>query len=573
MQREDRNYTHSYQYFGGWLGQEEVDKEKKRKKALGKIDMLPVAPPPHAEMRTTIEKIAQHVMMKKTEEERRIFEKMIREKNVGNYMFCFLDEPNRPVAGLGAIKTDTEDGPVQAIAGDKGEQQKAREYYLFVKHCIEREVDFTPIAEKQTRLEKDREEKLNRAKRPPEFSQPKGAEKSCSSTAKGPGEEIPPEPMFNDGVRVEILGLEKRADLNGQHGKVVKFYADVGRYEVRLDKFGTVIKVKASNLLYAAVQTDTADKEKKESDKFGDIMKDAKVEILGLASEAARWLNGQEGFVVGYDEEAQRYEIKLLRDANQIKRVKRDNLRLSLPEGWVEYFDEHAQKAYYINRETNKATWKHPVQTQTQTKFDTVVEANEDLEEADFGERETYDCDKMEECEGQFNLDDLVRKVQEREEALDSDNEAAEPPEKKPKTDEPKKAKKKKTVFTLDDLRLKLEELKKDLPPSKWTPMPEEFTKVVVQRTLSDAQMELEKELSAACEEKREAVASKRFRSSVIAALIRAMEVTADLLEKQPKSKFTLQGLQRLANKLDILETPRELVNEVDYLHSLLKTM
>merc|ERR550534_3629655 len=132
-------------------------------------------------------------------------------------------------------------------------------------------------------------------------------------------------------------------------------------------------------------------------------------------------------------------DMKLLRDKNQIKRVKLDNLKLSLPEGWIEYFDEHALRPYYVNQATNKASWKHPVQTQSRVKFDTVIDANEDLEDADFGDRETYDCDKFEECEGQFNLDDLVRKVQEREEAMDSDREEAEePPEKKAKVEDAK---------------------------------------------------------------------------------------------------------------------------------------
>eukprot|EP00397_Hematodinium_sp_SG-2012_P028491 GEMP01030000.1.p1 GENE.GEMP01030000.1~~GEMP01030000.1.p1 ORF type:complete len:598 (+),score=153.99 GEMP01030000.1:131-1924(+) len=577
--REERNYKHSYQYFGGWLGQEEVEKEKARKKALGKIDMQPVAPPPDQLMCEMIEKIAKHVVLKKPGEERRIFEKMIREKNAGNYQFCFMDDSSREVAGLGAIKSDTPDGPIHAIAGDKGEQQKAREYYLFVKHCEERQVDFKPLALKQAKLEKDRDEKLKRAKRPPEAPQNPGAEKSSSSTAKAevPKQDEPEEPMFNDGARIEILCLEKRADLNGQLGVVVKFYKDLGRYEVRLDKFGTVIKVKPANIAYATVQTDTADREQKEKNAFGELPKDAKVEIFGLQSEAARWLNGQEGFVVGYDEEAQRYEVKLLRDAKQIKRVKLDNMKLSLPEGWVEYFDEHAQRPYYINPATKKVTWKHPIQATARSKFDTVVDANEDLEDADFEERDGYDCDDLEECEGQFNLEELVKKVQAREEGATSDDEKdGEPAVKKPKLEEetgrPKKKQKgKKPALTFAALKAKLEEMKNTLK-FRWE-RTDNLTKESVQKELSEAQSDLDLELNAACEEKREASVPKRFQRRVLEALIMATEIIGGMLENQPKSKFTFQGLHRLVDKLDSLETPRDFLNEVDYVHSLLKTM
>merc|ERR1711920_455069 len=39
----------------------------------------------------------------------------------------------------------------------------ARQYYLFVKHCYEREVDFTPLVEAQAKVVNDRRLKLGDA--------------------------------------------------------------------------------------------------------------------------------------------------------------------------------------------------------------------------------------------------------------------------------------------------------------------------------------------------------------------------------------------------------------------------
>lgn len=607
-QREQRNYTHSYQYFGGWLGQEELEKEKERKKQLGKLDMPVAVPPENAQMRETIEKIAKHVIMKKTAEERRIFEKMIREKNFSNYMFCFLDEPNRPVCGLGAVKTDDLERPVHALAGDKGEQQIAREYYLFLKHAEERQVDYVPLVKRQIMIEKDRAAKMKKAKgeqpTPATSSSTPAASSSASAPGKGPNagaeksptpaakepepatkpeskEPEPEEPLFTDGSRIEIIGLEKRPDLNGQAGSIIKWHTDVGRYEVRMDKFGMIIKAKPANVMYATVQTDTAAKEKNESTKFGEFPKDCKVEIFGLQSEAARWLNGQEGTVVGYDEEAKRYEIKLCRDVNQVKRVKYDNLKLSLPPGWIEHYDEHSQRSYYVESATNKVTWKHPVGMQVKTKFDTVNDANEDLEEAVFDDDpDRYGCDDLEEGEGQFNLDDLVEKVRQREEANVSGEEGDEPTAKRQKTDQApqtagakKKARKAraKQMETYEGLMAKLAEVKKaiEFPAER----EEGNTKESIIRIFGELETELELELNSACSEKREADISEKTERIAAEALIIGMMVIGKMLENQPKAKFTFQGLYRCANRVEGLETAGEFLSDIQYLYGLLKTM
>jgi len=601
-QREQRNYTHSYNYFGGWLGREEEEKEKERKKQMGKLDLPVAVPPENAQMRETIEKIAKHVIMKKTPEERRIFEKMIREKNFSNYMFCFLDEPNRPVCGLGAVKTDDLERPVHALAGDKGEQQIAREYYIFIKHAEERQVDYLPLVKRQIMIEKDRAAKLKKAKgeeptpstsssaAAPAKGPSAGAEKSSTSAAKEPEpatkpaeskEPEPEEPLFTDGSRIEIIGLAKRPDLNGQAGSIIKWHADVGRYEVRMDKFGMIIKAKPANVMYATVQTDTAAKEQNESTKFGEFPRDVKVEIFGLQSEAARWLNGQEGTVVGYDEEAKRYEIKLCRDVNQVKRVKYDNLKLSLPPGWVEHYDEHSQRSYYVNSATNKVTWKHPVAMQVKTKFETFNDANEDLEEAVFDDDpDRYGCDDLEEGEGQFNLDDLVEKVRQREEANLSGEEGEEPTAKRQKTDQApmgaaakKKARKAraKQMETYEGLMAKLAEVKKAIKFP--TENEEGNTKESIMRIFAELEAELELELNAACTEKREADVNEVTERAAMESLIIGMMVIGEILKDQPKAKFTFQGLYRCANRVEGLETASEILSDIQYLYGLLKTM
>ena len=43
--REEKEYHHDYAYMGGFLGEEEVEKELKRKKQIGKLTMDVVLPP------------------------------------------------------------------------------------------------------------------------------------------------------------------------------------------------------------------------------------------------------------------------------------------------------------------------------------------------------------------------------------------------------------------------------------------------------------------------------------------------------------------------------------------------
>merc|ERR1712146_45682 len=96
-----------------------------------------------------------------------------------------------------------------------------------------------------------------------------------------------------------------------------------------------------------------------------------------------------------------------------------------LPEGWEEHYDEHLGKHYYLN--TKKVTWKHPSFVNARAQMGKVVEKMDgDLEEFDeeTGKRRSkvdknhqhYDIDDEEEGEGQFNLQELVKKVEMQEE-------------------------------------------------------------------------------------------------------------------------------------------------------------
>merc|ERR1712039_971990 len=113
---------------------------------------------------------------------------------------------------------------------------------------------------------------------------------------------------------------------------------------------------------------------------------------------------------------------------NTIKKVKPANLRVELPEGWEEHYDDHLGRNYYLNKATQKVTWKHPTVMNQRGKFGQVKENNyEDLEGIDIdADRKHYEVDDEEELEGGFNLHDLVKKVEEQEEKREAAEDAGE---------------------------------------------------------------------------------------------------------------------------------------------------
>jgi len=372
--REDWDYKHTYDYMAGWLGQSHTEAEKKRKKKLGTTDLTTPPIPRDRSLADSIEKTARYVHKS---DDPGVFERLIQEKNKGKPGWGFLED------------------------GGEG-----NDYYKFVRHCYEREVDPRPLGEQALKIKDDRDLKQANAKN--------------NVFTAGMGSETPKlkEPVFKAGELMEVIGIRNKPDYNGKIVKVLMYHPQVDRYEVKFEggRYDTVVvKFREENLMYSSVaeRDPEADKEMPE----GEIPNGTNVNIRGLQSEAARWLNGQKGIIVQWDKDTERYEVRLEVN-NDIKKVKAQNVRVELPEGWEEHYDEHLQRSYYLNTKTEKVTWKHPTVANQRAKFGQVKENNiEDLEGVDIEvDRKVYDVDDEEELEGGFNLHELVRKVEEQEE-------------------------------------------------------------------------------------------------------------------------------------------------------------
>ncbi|CAE8688405.1 unnamed protein product, partial [Polarella glacialis] len=101
--------------------------------------------------------------------------------------------------------------------------------------------------------------------------------------------------------------------------------------------------------------------------------------------------------------------------------VKAGVVKAEVPAGWEEHYDEHLGRSYYVNKETQKVTWKHPTVTNQRAKFGKVKEnLAEDLQDVEIdADRKHYEVDDQEEMEGGFNLMELVKKVEEQDERRD----------------------------------------------------------------------------------------------------------------------------------------------------------
>jgi len=376
--REDWGYAHTFEYMAGWLGESEAIAEKKRKKKLGNIDLTPPPLPTDMAQVELIEKTAQHIHKAKESE---VFERLIQDKNKGKDGWGFLTE-----TGYG------------------------HDYYLFCRHCLSREVDPRPLAEKARRVKDDREVKQANTKNNV-FA---AGGPASSSAAAAPKREA----RFKKGELMEVLGIKAKADYNGQIVRILSYDSKGDRYEVKFEggRYDTVVvKLREENMMHTMVE-EAQVKENKESTPEGEIPNGTKVEIRGLQAESAKWLNGQKGIVVSWDKDTERYEVRLALN-NDVKKVKAGNVKIELPEGWEEHWDEHLNRHYYINSKTEKVTWKHPTVANIRGKLGRVVENNaEELAEVEIDhDRKHYDVDDEEELEGGFNLKELVKKVEEKE--------------------------------------------------------------------------------------------------------------------------------------------------------------
>eukprot|EP00392_Amoebophrya_sp_AT5.2_P013289 g13407.t1 len=431
-----REYQHDYSYLGGFLGADEVADKKKKQALQGKVDLLPRLPPKDATLRAMVEKFAARVISQEDPEfcEHSFFTRdpqtyfFLREKDGTSRKFEAdkktgrVKDPKEKSAAA-AREEAAKSNPFHTSVEE--EQEKARDYYQFVKHCSLRGVDFMPLVAKQQMVEADRIAKL--------------ADENPDA----------PEKKFLPGVRVEVIGLKAKPEYNGEFASVKSFVKESGRFQVVFEKYGTEIAVKPVNMVMAQRQ------EKPEEEWKHEIPKHARVIVQGLTSEGGKLLNGLKGEVVSYDDEKGRYNVKLDAQPGNVKKVvnlavcqstaplsagkdtsdcnstdfsstttiqvKQENLKCDLPPGWTEHWDEHMQKFFYRNTKTSRIQWKHPIlkarviTTDKQKMAGGTFDLNEAAEEADFA-RQRYQTDDLNEGEGGFSLKDLVAKVQREEE-------------------------------------------------------------------------------------------------------------------------------------------------------------
>lgn len=524
--REDWDYKHTYDYMAGWLGQGEAEAERKRKRKLGTVD-LPAPPlPADKALVETIEKAAGHVHKSS---DPAVFERLIQEKNKGKPGWDFMSETGH-----------------------------GRDYYVFVRHCLERKVEPRPLAEQARKVKEDREKKEANVRN--------------NVFAAGSGAPAAPkEAVFKEGELMEVLGLKNKPDYNGKIVRVMKYHPDVDRYEVRFEGGrydSVVVKLREENLMYSAVEQKEVDEGKEMPE--GEIPNGTKVEIRGLQSESARWMNGQKALVVCWDKETERYELRLEID-NTIKKVKAGSIRIELPEGWEEHYDEHLSRHYYINSKTQKVTWKHPTVQNQRAKFGKVKENNaEELDEVEVDEnRKTYEVDDEEECEGGFDLQQLVKKVEEREERR---LEAEERGEEDIDSDDgmhqiaKKRKKKKKQNITVEMLQERVAILIEETMVSRET-MKKDYTLLEGNFITKDMDPVLAK-FEADPENPSDALMRATFEHTLA-----LLEKGTSLMSQLKQSKLQLAETSKRIDKITTLETPAELLEVAKWVSALLKTM
>ncbi|CAE8680066.1 unnamed protein product, partial [Polarella glacialis] len=254
------------------LGQDEANAERKRKKkpGLGTVDITAPALPKDQSIVETIEKTSLHIHKS---QDPKVFERLIQDKNKGKVGWEFM------------------------VEGGEG-----HDYYLFCRHCNEREVDPRPLAEHARKVKEDRDLKQTNAK-------------SNAFAAGMGGEETVKQPLkvakFKVGELMEVIGVKSKPDYNGKIVKVLGYDAQADRYEVRFEagRYDTVVvKLKEDNLMYSAVQQKDVDENKEMPE--GEIPNGTRVEIRGLQSDAAKWMNGQKAIIVQWDKETERYEAR-----------------------------------------------------------------------------------------------------------------------------------------------------------------------------------------------------------------------------------------------------------------------
>mmetsp|Transcript_31401 Transcript_31401/g.71698 ORF Transcript_31401/g.71698 Transcript_31401/m.71698 type:complete len:569 (+) Transcript_31401:340-2046(+) len=541
-QREDWDYKHGYNFMAGWLGEDEVREAKKKKRKMGTVDMEAPPLPMDIALVQQIEKTALHVH-KAAEPD--VFERLVEERNRGKPGWTFLTE------------------------GGEG-----YDYYKFARHCAERKVEPRPLAEQAKKVKEDREKKQTNAK--------SGAIQMGSGA---PGERVIKDAVFKPDELVEVLGVKSKPDYNGKIVKVMRYHSDVDRYEVKFEGGrynGVVVKLKEENLMYSAV-TERQMKDDAEEIPEGELPNGTQVEIHGLQSETARWMNGQKAVIVQWDVDAERYEVRLEK-GHAIKKVKAANLKPQVPEGWEEHFDEHLGRHYYINTKSQKVTWKHPSVANQRGKMGKVQEkTTEDIEEAAQttgvdNERKHYEVDEEEEGEGQFNLEALVAKVEKQEEKREAAEEAGEDAAELDSDDGmhtigKKRKKKKREKISVEMLQQRVTHLIEATManPANRATIKKDFSLLegnfIATHELDPILVKIQKAIDAGDEIPRDLL------KAVMEVMLSGLEKACQLLGQLKHAKLQLMEISKVLDSLVSTTEPKQVFDDAKWVASFLKTM
>eukprot|EP00928_Gymnodinium_smaydae_P010346 TRINITY_DN13890_c0_g2_i1.p1 TRINITY_DN13890_c0_g2~~TRINITY_DN13890_c0_g2_i1.p1 ORF type:complete len:588 (+),score=177.75 TRINITY_DN13890_c0_g2_i1:99-1766(+) len=531
-QREDWDYKHGYNFMCGWLGQEEAKEQMKKKKKKGTVDEVAPPIPLNAVLVETIEKVAKHVNDSK---EPSLFENTIRQKNKDKEGWAFLD-------------------------GGEGS-----EYYKFCLHCAEREVDPRPLAKQSRVVQEDRERKQANAKA------------NVMSAPAASSEAAPErEAAFKPGEIMEVLGVKSKPDYNGKMVKVMSYDKASARYEVRFEGGrydSVVVKLREENLMHSSLAERDPEKDREMAE--GEIPNGVRVEIRGLQSESARWMNGQKGVVVCWDKELERYEVRLDYN-NDIKKVKPANLHIELPPDWEEHWDDHLHRYYYLNEKTQKVTWKHPKAQTFRGKMGKVRENNvTEWAEAEVDidkDRVHYEVDDEEEGEGGFNLMELVRKVEEvevkREAAEEAGEEYVDSDDGMYSVNKQKKKKRKKEKIDIDEIQKRLVALMEHTMVGRAT-MKKDFTLLEGHFIAVKEIDPIIKKLEHACTV---GYPPEELMKAAFENCIAGMDKACGFVVQLKFSKLLLAEFHKRVNRITTITTPQELLEDIKWVSTFLKT-
>lgn len=132
-----------------------------------------------------------------------------------------------------------------------------------------------------------------------------GNEVGTESTQVSLGTEMSQD-WFSAGIRVCMVGLQNRAELNGCRGSLIDFKSDSQRWNVKLDSTGEIICANPANLSVLLAPPVEAPKEPA-SQRLLEV--GMRVRLEGL--ENKQKLNGSCGMLIEYKAQTKRWNVKL----------------------------------------------------------------------------------------------------------------------------------------------------------------------------------------------------------------------------------------------------------------------